>query len=310
MKPYFSVVIVNYNLSREVRDCINSILSIEKKNNYEVIVVDNASTEEDAKMLAKEFPQSLFPNVSFYFLEDNRGFGAGNNFGVSKALGEIIFLLNPDAFLVQEIFNSVEVFFKQHQDVGVLGPKIISNKNATEKSCGYFHSIFLELLEIFMARSFIEKTIFRNKVSASKHEYIETEWVTGSAMFIPRKIYLVVTGFDEDFFLYNEEVDLCLRINKLGYKILFLPSIVIKHLGSTGSKKNYYLFTKFSYESKLHYLNKHFKFPQIFFAKIFLFAQIVIQIFIWAFLFLGFKEKASQKLKAFPAILNKIFVAR
>jgi GT2 family glycosyltransferase len=305
MSLAFSIVIVNYNLTHEIKNCINSILVNEKSNNYEIIVVDNASTDGGFNNLYKDFPISAFPPISFYYLNENRGFGAGNNYGVSKARGEIIFLLNPDALLIGEIFNSVETFFRNQSGIGALGPKIVDNQNQQEKSFGFYPSVLLEFLDIFLLRRKFELKVLLRKISNGEKEVNEVNWVTGSAMFIPKKIYQEVLGFDEKFFLYNEEVDLCFRIKQLGYKISFSPSILIKHLGSVGSKKNYYLFTKYSYESKLIYIKKHFSFPKIFFIRMFIASQIIVQIAIWSILIFPFRAKAKGKLKAFPSILFK-----
>jgi len=310
MKPYFSVIIVNFNLSGEVKGCINSFLSNEKKCNYEIIVVDNASTEVDANFLPKEFPQSIFPQISFYFLEENRGFGAGNNFGVSKAKGEIIFLLNPDALFIEEILSSVEDLLINHEKIGVLGTKIVNKQNTPEKSCGVFPSLALEFLEIFLLKRKFEEKVLKRKMKAGEKTYLEVDWVTGSSMFIPKRIYNEVCGFDENFFLYNEEVDLCYRIKQLGYEITFYPSVQIKHFGSVGSKKNYYLFTKYSYESKLIYLNKHFFIPKIFFFRACVAFQIIVQIIIWSLLMFKDGKKSKEKLRAFGPILLKTITNR
>ena len=301
----FSIIIVNYNLTREIKNCINSIVSIENNNNYEIIVVDNASSDMEAKNLPIEFPNSKFPQISFYFLERNLGFGAGNNYGVSKALGKILFLLNPDAFLVEEVLNSVETQLITQRGIGVIGPRVFNSNNQEEKSYGFFPTILLEFLDIFLLKRKFESKVLRRKIGKKGKELTEINWVTGSAMFIPKNIYDEVYGFDERFFLYNEEVDLCFRIKQLGYKVMFFPSILIKHLGSVGSKKDYFLFTKNSYESKLIYIKKHFSFLSLFIIRLIIASQIIVQILIWSILFIPSREKAKGKLRAFPSILYK-----
>ncbi|MCR4417437.1 MAG: glycosyltransferase family 2 protein [Ignavibacteria bacterium] len=305
----FSIIIVNYNLSKEVINCVNSILAFSTKYDYEIIIVDNRSDEEDINVLLNAFPNHIYRNINIYKLENNKGFGFANNYGASKARGEILILLNPDTVLIEDIFFKIISIFNRDKNIGIVGSKILDAKNNCEKSIGLFPNIFLEFLDIFSLKRKFEYTFLLKKIINGKNEFYNVDWVTAAAMFIPKHLFEEVGGFDEEFFMYNEDIDLCKRIKAKGYKIIYTPYIKIKHFGSVASKKNYFLFTKYSYESKIIYYKKHFsKFNQII-LRFILLLHVFFQIIIWLMLYILNKEKSKNKIKAFILIIKQLIIS-
>lgn len=297
----FSIIIVNYNLSYNVIDSIKSLLSFVKGQEYEMIIVDNDSHQAEKDILKKEI--NTIPQVKLCFLDSNKGFGAGNNFGFEKANGDILFLLNPDTIITRNIFNQVEKIFNSYSEVSVLGPKIVNEQNVQEKSAGKFPNLLSEFLNIFFISRHIEKKYFNSKEKKTSNGFVEVDWITGSAMFIRRSVFKNTGGFDTNFFMYSEEIDLCKRIKDSGGKIVYYPDVELVHKGSVGSKKNYFFFTKTSYESKYYYIKKHFKGLEKFLIICFLKIQIILQLIIWTMLFSFNPPKSAGKLKAFGKLL-------
>ena len=288
----FSVIIVNYNLTLHVIESIKSLLSFFSNFDYEIIVVDNNSADVEKNLLNNSFSSSNF--LRKVFLNSNDGFGSGNNFGFNESTGEIIFLLNPDTKITQEIFDNVNRIFENYPHISVLGPKIINENRIQEKSYGMFPSVFLEFFNLFSLAGFIERKQIERKNANSNDEFFEVDWVTGAAMFIRRTAYESVNGFDTNFFMYSEEIDLCKRIKADGGKIIYYPNIELTHKGSVGSKKDYYFFTKTSYQSKYYYIKKHFKGMEKLMMLVFFKLQIIIQIILWSVLLPVYPLKYSE----------------
>lgn len=298
-KVFFSIIIVNYNLLSEILACINSAVSNLQLGDFELIIVDNASTETGFDYLMEKY--SEYGYIRFIKLSENRGFGAGNNAGARVAKGDFLFFLNPDALIKENILPRIYEMFVTSKDIGAVGPRIVDQKNRLQVSIGSFPTILKELLEVFMLRLPFERWWFDRK---QKQTLTKVDWVTGAALVIPKKVYNEVGGFDEQFFLYNEEVDLCLRIRRKGYHVIYNNELTVTHIGSVGSRKNYYSFTINSYKSKLLYIKKNHagleKVIMLFLTKV----QMIIQIILWTILIPMHYKKSIGKVRAFFDMLT------
>ena len=294
----FSIVIVNFNLTNEVNDCLKSIQKYLNKYSVEVVVVDNNSSDRDIEKLAAIYEEH--PKVSFYFLKDNRGFGAGNNFGASKSSGDILFFLNPDAMLIEDPFEKIRKIFLEHEEIAIVGPGIIDKNGESEYSYGNFPGPLEETLELIPSKS-----IFRKKIRVQPGSFSEVDWITGAALFIRKNVFRKIKGFDEDYFLYNEEADLCKRAMAAGHKTVFLNSGLVCHLGSVSSKKNYYNFTLFSYESRLLFIKKHYCGIKSVYMRAVLLLEYIQQICIWTIMIPLNKQKSVDKIRAFGLLIKR-----
>ncbi|HSL88361.1 MAG TPA: glycosyltransferase family 2 protein, partial [Ignavibacteriaceae bacterium] len=210
----FSVIIVNHNLTNNIIESVKSVLSFISENEYEIIIVDNNSSQGEKKSLTNALGNNTHVKISF--LDSNKGFGYGNNFGIAKASGDILFLLNPDTLITSNIFKDVKEMIERFPEISVLGPKIYNENKIQEKSIGIFPNLFLEFLNIFFLNKIFEKRYFNKKVKENEAEFLEVDWVTGSAIFIRKSIFESIGGFDTNFFMYSEEIDLCKRIKDTG----------------------------------------------------------------------------------------------
>src|SRR5690606_30178610 len=155
MKIDLSIIIINYNLAKEIENCLNSLIPVIESNefNYEIIIVDNNSPDLKLRETEKKFSKD---NFYFYYLEENIGFGKGCNFGFTKANGEYICFLNPDTIIKSNIFIPVLNLFKEDASTGIIGPKQQVRKPFFDFSAGFYPNIIFELFNLFGMGVFFE----------------------------------------------------------------------------------------------------------------------------------------------------------
>lgn len=246
--PDISIVIVSINIKDLLKTCLNSVAAALKGIESEVMVVDNASSDGTPDMVAKEFPW-----VKLIRKEKNRGFGENNNFGMRVAKGRYVLLLNSDTKIIdKKIFRQMIDWLDAHPKVGVASCALLNpDKKTYQGSGGYFPT----LPRVFAWMSFLDDIPGIDALVKPYHPlhgfspfykgegYFkkphQQDWVTG-AYYLMRKSAMDEVGlFDEDFFLYVEEVDLSYRFIKNGWEIWYLPKWKIVHYGqvTTGSER-------------------------------------------------------------------------
>ena len=236
-----SVIIVNFRSDQHLEKCIASLYNFEFQKDWEIIVVNNdpETTLEKIKI--------LFPQVKILHNPENIGFGKAVNFGVKEAKGEILFFLNPDSEIMESIFSRVFAKFNEDPSLAVLSPKIVDEKGQ-EKAWIFGKKINLSQVLKNNLRGWKKENIIKAK---------EVDWVSGAGMWVRQEDFEKVGGFDENFFLYFEDVDLCRRLRKRGKKIIYFPESEITHLGS-GSQMEEKERKKVYYASQDYYFQKHF----------------------------------------------------
>lgn len=210
-----SIVIVTYNSEATIGSCLESI-----PRGVETIVVDSGSHDETAEAIAR------FPSVRF-IQSENRGFGAGCNLGASQAHGDYLLLLNPDAALAENAIETMLQCLQSHPNAGMVGPKIFSADGLVELSWGEKPSLLSELKR---------KQEHRNppRIPAS---CTKVDWVSGACLLLATETWQSLEGFDEGYFLYFEDVDLCWRLVKTKREVLFEPRAAIHHLRGHSSRQ-------------------------------------------------------------------------
>ena len=292
-----SIIIVNYNLTNEVRKLLLSIKSIVKSINYEVIVVDNNSPDRSIESLSLEFPE-----YRFEFLSTNLGFGHGNNAGVKISRGTYLLLLNPDTYLVEDIYLKLFKFAESNPEFGVIGPRLIFPDGKFQVSYANYPNIRQELLYAVGLIGFALTWYYRLKDFILKEkEFYNVDFVFGSCMFIRRDIFEKINGFDENYFLFTEETDLCYRIKKYErYKVIFWKGGNVVHSKSLITGTNVPRRIELSYQSKLIFFKKHYSKFRLFILK-----YTVITVFIFKHLTLFRKGSSKQKYKeAYQSIIK------
>lgn len=250
-----SVIIVHYRVKEILFTCIKSILEQTKNINFEIIVVDNDEKKHIKKDLIRKFPHVIYvPN-------DNKGFGQGSNVGAGYARGEYLFFLNPDTTLVNNAVVSLVSFLKNNKKAAIVAPILQDQNGDVFELQGL--STLTPLRGVF-ALSFINKFFPNNSISKKywlsgwdKSKIKELDCVPGTAFMIKKRLYEKIGGFDNNFFLYFEEFDLCKRVKDLGYKLYIIPQGRVVHLwGKSTAHRND--LNEIFRESRFYYFKKHY----------------------------------------------------
>lgn len=252
-----SVIIVNYNVKYFLEQCLYSVLKSLVGIDSEVIVVDNNSVDGSEGMV-----KSRFPNVTLIVNKENLGFAKANNLALSVAQGEYNLLLNPDTVIEESTFSKCIGFMDAHQEVGALGPKMINGKgHFLPESKRGIPTPEVAFYKIFgLTRLFSKSKVFGKYYlgHTSHNDVQEVEVLTGAFMFIRRSALDKIGFFDEDYFMYGEDIDLSYRLIKAGYKNIYFPQTTIIHYKGESTKKGSLNYVLIFYKAMQIFAKKHF----------------------------------------------------
>lgn len=248
-----SICIVNWNTENVLKECLRSIYQQTKGIDYEVIVVDNASKDGSIKMIKEYFPQ-----VRIILNNENKGFATANNQATRLAIGKYIIFLNPDTIISNNPFLKMIQFMEINPNIGALGCKLINEDGSIQNSIRNFPSFSSVLIgtTILSKFPFIKRLFINFKLeNFSFNETKEVDVVSGAALLIRKSVLEDVKLWDEGYFMFMEDLDLCRRIKLRGYKIYFLHDAQIIHIGGESRNKNPELIIK-GVSSIFRYFNK------------------------------------------------------
>ncbi len=229
-----SVIIVSYNTREILHRCFQHLRESSEGLSIEIIVVDNASKDGSVEMLETQYPE-----VRVIRSAVNLGFGAANNRALVQATGRYLILLNSDAFLRPDALRLAIAHMDANPEVGLGGGRLIGPDEAWQPSARQFPSVLNDFLSLSGLASRFPQSHFFGRADRTWSDPLqpaEVDWVPGAFSIISPKALEAVGIFDEDFFLYYEEVDLCRRIKAQGFKVLYWPDVVVVHLGGESSK--------------------------------------------------------------------------
>lgn len=231
-----SVIIVHYQVKDLLKNCILSIHKYFHGFDYEVIVVDNNSPDPEWKMLADEFP-----DIRFIELSENLGFSKANNIGVEVANGEYVFILNPDTEIEGDYFREILDFAEHQSKFGALGLRMHDAKGQfLPESKRSVPALVNSFEKLFTTLSQDSKTYYRNDIAET--DIAEVEVMTGANLLMKRSVYQQTGGFDERYFMYGEDIDLCYTILRCGYRNFYYGKYSILHYkGESTVKDKVYL---------------------------------------------------------------------
>lgn len=256
-----TIVIVSYNVADLLQECIVSVKE-ETTCEYEIIVVDNNSVDNSVEMVKANHPDvKLIQNMN------NIGFAKANNQAFREAKGRYIFMLNPDTIILEKAVDDLVKFMDEHADAGACGPKVLNPDGSLQPSCHHFPTILMRL---------IEHTRLRHKYPKSKvfgkeymtywnyHEIKEVDWITGCSLMLRKTVLDQIGTLDENYFMYTEEMDICYRLNKAGWKVMFYPFVSIIHYWGKSSldqkeeKQPSDASTKYLFKTKYYFFKKNY----------------------------------------------------
>lgn len=275
-----SIIIVQYHAKKVLLDCIQSIFKSSPKVSYEIIVVDN----DEKETIKKEFVK-LSPKIVYVKSPKNVGFGAGINLGAEHAKGKYLCMLNPDSLIVDKTIDKLYTFISKEKNAGIVSAVLLDSEgNSPEWLAGLtltpLRAIFtFSIIHTLFPNNPITKKflIFNKDVKHSK----QTASVPLGAAMVKKDIFDEVNGFDEKFFLYYEDFDLCKRIQELGYKNYIYKDAKIIHLGGKGGTGHVKNINKFFLQSRFYYFKKHFGFITA------LFTEMILRMSKYSLLFAG-----------------------
>lgn len=227
-----SVIIVNWNTRDLLRGCLSSIFAGTTQIGVEVIVVDNASSDDSPRMVAAEFP-----GVRLIANAENRGFAAANNQGMRVARGKYVLLLNPDTVVLDRAIERVFAFADENPGIGCIGCQVLEAPNRIQQTCFRFPSP----LNLLLSLSGLERAFPRSRFFGrywmgdwDRRSQRDVDVVSGMFMFVRREVIEQVGLMDEDYFVYAEEADWCFRMRRAGWRCVFAPVGQILHLEGGG----------------------------------------------------------------------------
>jgi len=253
-----SVCIVNWNTRDLLHTCVRSIREKTSGLSYEIIIVDNDSHDGSAEMIKNEFPDCTL------IQSDNVGFAKGNNKAIHKAKGNYILFLNPDTELVTNAVCGMFSFLEDKKEFGAVGCKLINPDGSIQYTCACtFPTPFRQLCYIFGLNKLFPKSKLFTSSELDYWDHMNDSVInalSGACIMVRKSIIDSIGGFDEGTFMYSEDLDLCFRIKKYGWKIYYLASETIIHRsGSSSAKqKNKNFATLMVKQSNYYFLKKNF----------------------------------------------------
>ncbi len=265
--PDISIVIVNYNVKDFLLQCLKSIYSASAGFAVETIVVDNNSTDGSVDYL-----EPLFPQVSFIRLDKNLGFANANNIGFEQASGKYILILNPDTLLAENTLSVMFNYMENNSGVGIAGFKVLNQDGSFQVSCRRgFPTPWASFSKLFgLQRLFPNSRLFAkyNQTFRSIDETYYIDALIGAFMFARKEVLTGLHGFDKDFFMYGEDLDLCYRASRAGWKTAYVHETSIIHYKGESTKRSSINELKHFYEAMLIFAGKHYSGSKLFLAML------------------------------------------
>lgn len=222
-----SIIILAYNSKNLLKYCLKSIKEADLSIDHEIIAADSASTDSTAEMMREKYPE-----IKLIIAPRNRGYAAGNNFGIRASSGEYVMILNPDIVVKKGEIEKMIKFMAEHAEIGMLGPKLINVDGSLQYSCRRFPKWWTPLAR----RTIFGKTKkgLREIQRFLMHDYDhqegrEVDWLFGAALLVRRQALEEAGLLDERFFMYFEDTDWCRRFWQKGWKVYYFPGAEFIH---------------------------------------------------------------------------------
>ena len=243
-----SVVILNYNVRYFLELCLKSVEAALVNIDAEVIVVDNQSSDDSCNMV-----KSQFPKVKLIENQSNFGFSKGNNIGVAQAKGDYVCILNPDTVVAEDTFEVLLQRFKDSNKQGIIGCRLIDGKGhfLPESKRNIPTTVVAVKKMLGWSKSYYASTVGEKETST-------VSVFVGAFMLMPKAVYTHVHGFDEDYFMYGEDIDLSYKILKAGYVNSYHGDVSIVHFKGESTLKDK-VYAKRFYGAMQIFYNKHFR---------------------------------------------------
>ena len=267
-----SVVIVNYQTFEMTKNTINSILEHSYPFSYEIIVVDNASSDDSLSRLQEYFKDK----VKFIASSENNGFAAGNNQALRQVNSDYVLLLNSDTIVWENTLENIYAYMENHEDVGACGCRVRLEDGQLDKACKRsFPNVENSFFRLFHIPTNSKDDNY-NLTDLADDGIYEIDCLTGAFMFMRKSALDEVGLLDETFFMYGEDIDLCYRIKQGGWKIVYYGESSITHLKGASSKKQKNKLIYEFYRAMYIYYKKHHAKESFFLTNIVVYVGIAV----------------------------------
>ena len=258
-----SIIIVSWNTRELLEKCLNSIIKNPLYHLTEIFVVDNNSSDASAEMVKEKFS-----TVKLITSDKNLGFAKANNLALKKATGEYILILNPDTEIFTDTLQQSIEFMQGNPQCGIMGCKMLFDNNKLQPSVRRFPNFWPIFLMFIKAPKILKNIKAINNYMATDFNYEkeqEVDQIMGAYMFTRKEVIDKIGYFDERFFIWFEEVDLCLRNKKSGWKTMYNPEVtIIHHGGKSFSQQKFITNQKLFFKSAMKYFLKNgFSYPKL-----------------------------------------------
>ena len=250
-----STIIVSYNTFDLTRESVETALAAADGLAHEVIVVDNHSPDESAARLRAAFPEAAHPNVHVVANAENAGFGKANNQGAALARGDVLFFLNPDTVVHDQAIRVLYDFLRVHPEAGAIGPRVLNPDGTDQPSTSSFLTAWRILRHHLPVGALLRGKDRRQDVIPPTSQPVDI--VKGCALALHRAAFDAVGGWDETYFMYSEEAELCHALREAGATNYFVREAAITHYGGVSSWQNYAAQQVVQQRSALHFLRRH-----------------------------------------------------
>jgi GT2 family glycosyltransferase len=278
LQPDLSFCIVSLNAASYLRECLISLRDNTHKASYEVIVVDNGSTDDTLTMLEHEFP-----SVTRISNEENLGYTRPMNQALQAAKGRYLVQLNADTLVHPAAFDILLGFMQAHADVGICTPKVLNSDGSLQLQCRRSAARPWDVITYFTGlwKLFPRSPLFGRYLLTyrGEDEIHEADAVSGSCMFIRREVIENIGYLDETYFAFQEDTDFCVRAHKAGWKVYYVPLAQITHFGGkSGTGHQPFRSIYHWHRSYLIYYQKHLAGENFFLVNWLMYAGMVLKL--------------------------------
>jgi GT2 family glycosyltransferase len=245
-----AVVVVSFDTRDVLARCLEAVVP----SGHEVVVVDNGSRDGSPVLVRERFPGVRLVEAP------NRGYGAGLNAGAEVAAGSWLLFLNADAWPVADGIERLVAFAARDPAIGLAGPRLASEDGTLQRSVRGFPTLWRLATEYLFLRKLAPGSRALNAFYAGGFAHdraVEAEFLMGAVLLVRRAAFEEVGGFDEDFFMFSEEVDLCYRLRAAGWKVVFAPEAEFVHLGGSATRLDWGAMFREQLRGHLRFLAKH-----------------------------------------------------
>ncbi len=229
-----SIIILNFNTKGMVIDCVNTLLTQYLKElesgEFEIVVADNASSDDSVQVIKNAFKNQK--HIRVIENGENYGFGKGNNKASVHAKGHYLLFLNSDTEVLDTGLRGMIAYMETHPKVGIFGGRLLNTKGTPQKSAGKFYT----LINFFLMLLGLERF---GLLRSSPTDIQSVDWVSGASMMVGAQTFQKLGGFDEQIFMYMEDMEICFRAKKQGILTYFYPHITIKHQEHGSSNRTF-----------------------------------------------------------------------